>query len=105
METHTYPHLNSTIHFALFHDVRNAADVRSRIIAASKEAEDSEAQRAVNFAFIDARVIASREQLLNACVLAVLAGQNGSLRTRTVHSEVLWMLMPGTNVSWRGVSA
>lgn len=100
METHTYPHLPSksnTIHLSLFHNVRNSTSLRSRLITAATSNDPTE-QAAVNFAFIDAKTIACKEQLLNACVLAILAEESGNLKTRTVHSEVLWTLMPGTNV-------
>lgn len=49
------PHL-SHVHIALFTDVKNAPELRSRLIKASTmEGEEGEKEReAVNFAFVDA---------------------------------------------------
>lgn len=119
METHTFPYFDdslSTVHISLFHHVRNAAELRSQLIAASQLPPNDPEQVALNFAFIDAKVIASRQQLLNACLQVLIYGQRGidsavkagssnpsaasagSFRTKTVHSEILWALMPGHNV-------
>ena len=43
--------------------------------------------------------ITSRLHLLTAVNQALLAKATQTLRTKTVHSEVLWELEPGTNVS------
>ena len=52
------PH-HSHVHVALFRNVSNSADLKSRIIGAStSEGEEGEKEReAVNFAFIDARLV------------------------------------------------
>ena len=62
MQTFRYPHLPqelSTVHVALFTNVTNSADIRSRIIRASQlQSPEGDAERnAVNFAFIDARLV------------------------------------------------
>lgn len=55
---HLPEHL-STVHIALITDVKNAADLRARLIrAAALEGEVGDQEReAVNFAFIDARLV------------------------------------------------
>ncbi|GLB33373.1 putative CGI121 TPRKB family protein [Lyophyllum shimeji] len=104
METFTFPQFSrerSTVHAALFTNVSNAGALRKRIIdAAGMEGEAGERERdAVNFAFIDARLITSRLHLQTAIYHAILAESQNSLRTRTVHSEVLWMLNPTNNIT------
>ncbi|KAM5540629.1 hypothetical protein V8D89_005660 [Ganoderma adspersum] len=104
MQTFRYPHLPqelSTVHVALFTNVANSADIRSRIIRASQlQGPDGDVERnAVNFAFIDARLICSVLHLQTAIYQAVLAQTQSSLRTKTVHSEILWALNPTNNIS------
>lgn len=62
METFTNPHFPrnlSVAHVALYAPVNNAKDLRSRIIkAATLDGDEGEQERqAVNFAFIDARLV------------------------------------------------
>ena len=62
METFTNPHFPknlSVAHVALYAPVNNAKELRSRIIqAATLEGDEGEQERqAVNFAFIDARLV------------------------------------------------
>ncbi|PIL36534.1 hypothetical protein GSI_00223 [Ganoderma sinense ZZ0214-1] len=111
MQTFRYPHFPpelSTVHVALFNTVTNSADIRSRIIRASQlQGPDGDTERnALNFAFIDARLICSLLHLQTAIYQAVLAHAQRSLRTKTVHSEILWALNPTNNASIRryGVS-
>ncbi|KAG5645762.1 hypothetical protein DXG03_005299 [Asterophora parasitica] len=104
METISFPHFSpdrSTVHAALYTNVTNGAALRKRIIdAAVIEGEDGERERdAVNFAFIDARLITSRLHLQTAIYQAILAEAQGALRTRTVHSEVIWALNPTNNIT------
>ena len=122
MQSFRYPHFPddcSAVHVALFTDVKNSAEIRTRIVRASQlEGLDGDAEReAVNFAFIDARLvracihrfivrtygyfiqICSLQHLQTAIYQAVLAYSQGSLRTKTVHSEILWALNPTNNVT------
>lgn len=94
------PHL-SHVHIALFTNVQNAPELRSRLIKASTmEGEEGEKEReAVNFAFVDAAPIASLLHLQTATQQASLASTDGSLRTKTVHSEILWALNSSNNIS------
>jgi EKC/KEOPS complex subunit CGI121/TPRKB len=59
METYTFPHFRTTARTALFKDVKNAASLRARLIAASTMQGDEGVQEraAINFAFIDARLV------------------------------------------------
>ncbi|KAJ3572596.1 hypothetical protein NP233_g2976 [Leucocoprinus birnbaumii] len=104
MDLFYFPHLapdRATTHIALFRNVKNAAELRKRIIAAATtEGEAGDAAREeVNFAFIDARLITSRLHLQTAVYQSLLAEAQNGLRTRTVHSEVLWNLNPTNNIT------
>jgi EKC/KEOPS complex subunit CGI121/TPRKB len=60
METYYYTHFNhAVVHVALFNDVTNSAAIRSRIIQAARiPGVDGDTKReAINFAFIDARLV------------------------------------------------
>ena len=50
------------------------------------------------FPFLTTRQITSRLHVQTAVYQAILAHVQSSLRTKTVHSEVLWALSPGHNV-------
>ena len=122
MQTFRYPHFPqdfSTVHVALFTDVTNSADIRSRIVRASQlDGPDGQLERdAVNFAFVDPRLVSRQHHLKYSAITmcsfvfkicsvlhlqtaihqAVLARAQGSLRTKTVHSEILWALNPTNN--------
>ncbi|KAF8516673.1 kinase binding protein CGI-121-domain-containing protein, partial [Gautieria morchelliformis] len=106
METHTvtYPHFPSevsTVHLALYSNVTNAARLKERLVrAATLPGEEGGREReVVNYAFIDAKLITSRLHVQTAVYQAILAYTQRSLRTKTVHSEVLWALSPGHNIS------
>ncbi|EIW62280.1 CGI-121-domain-containing protein [Trametes versicolor FP-101664 SS1] len=104
MQTFRYDYLPteiSTTHVALYADVQNSAALRSRIVRASQlEGAEGDAEReAVNFAFIEARLICSILHLQTAVYQALLAQAQGALRTKTVHSEILWALNPTNNIT------
>ncbi|KAF8603544.1 CGI-121-domain-containing protein [Ceratobasidium sp. AG-I] len=96
-----FPAELSRVHIALFTHVQNAEKLRSRLIAASTaEGEEGQKEReAVNFAFVDAAPIASLAHLQSAIQQATLASTDGSLRTKTVHSEILWALNSSNNIT------
>ncbi|GAA6046460.1 hypothetical protein JCM3770_004933 [Rhodotorula araucariae] len=102
MESYPLPYHGATVHLALFSPIQNAAELRKRLVTtstlAADEAGDNE-RRAVDFAFVDAKMITSRLHVLTAVQQALLARSDGSLKTKTLHSEVLWMLEPGTNIT------
>ncbi|KAG2035354.1 CGI-121-domain-containing protein [Suillus americanus] len=102
METYYYSQFNhAVVHVALFDDVTNAAAIRSRIVQAARNLSvDGNTEReAVNFAFIDARLISSPLHLQTAIYQALLSQAQGQLRTKTVHSEILWALNPTNNIT------
>jgi EKC/KEOPS complex subunit CGI121/TPRKB len=63
METYYYPQFNhAVVYVALFENVSNSAAIRSRIIQAARilGVEGDAEREAVNFAFIDARLVCTR---------------------------------------------
>ncbi|KAH9007272.1 CGI-121-domain-containing protein [Lactarius hatsudake] len=101
MESFAYPHFSSIAHVALFDRVTNAGEIRARIVRASSlEGDEGDAEReAVNFAFIDARLVTSVLHIQTAITQALLAAAQNTLRTKTVHSEVIWALNPSNNIT------
>ncbi|KAG2014160.1 hypothetical protein CC2G_011003 [Coprinopsis cinerea AmutBmut pab1-1] len=104
MDGFTFPHFPPTksfAQFALFRQVENAAQLRKRIIEASTmEGEKGESEReAVNFAFIEAKLITSRLHLQTAIHQAILAFTQDALKTKYVHSEILFALNPTNNIT------
>ncbi|EKM59020.1 uncharacterized protein PHACADRAFT_113172 [Phanerochaete carnosa HHB-10118-sp] len=104
METYRYPQLPpeiESVYIALFTDIQNATELKKRLVAASvMSGDEGEVEReAVNFAFIDARLVTSVTHLQTGIYHAILAATQDSLRTKTVHSEVLWTLNPSNNIS------
>jgi len=102
MESYPYPHLGLVFHLALFTDLSAPAALLQRLIHASTLPATSEgdaAREAVNFAFLDASMVSSRLSLLTAAYQACLSEWDGAMRTKTVHSEVLWCLSPGNNIT------
>jgi EKC/KEOPS complex subunit CGI121/TPRKB len=70
MESFAYPHFSSTVHVALFIDVTNAAKLKARIVRASTlEGPEGQWEReAVNFAFVDARLVRRKSCSSSQCV-------------------------------------
>ncbi|KAK0479913.1 CGI-121-domain-containing protein [Armillaria luteobubalina] len=103
MEVVTFGHLqhNQVAHVALYSPVNNASDIRNRIVAAARaNGHEGEKERdEMNFAFVDATLITSRLHLETAIYQAILMESQGSLRTKTVHSEILWALNPTNNIT------
>ncbi|KAI0084218.1 CGI-121-domain-containing protein [Irpex rosettiformis] len=104
MEVYRYQQFPShlaTVHVALFDNVTNADELHARLIRASTlTGSEGETEReAVNFAFIDARLIASIQHLKAAVYHAILAATQGGLKTKSVHSEIIWTLNPTNNIT------
>ena len=61
LESYQYPQFAASIYIALYSTVWNAAQLRSRIIkAATAVGEEGDQEReAVNFAFVDAKMVCS----------------------------------------------
>ncbi|KAK0226974.1 kinase binding protein CGI-121-domain-containing protein [Armillaria nabsnona] len=103
MDSFTFDHLhhNQVAHVALYSPINNASDIRKRIVAAARaDGHEGEKERdEMNFAFVDATLITSRLHLETAIYQAILTESQGSLRTKTVHSEILWALNPTNNIT------
>ncbi|KIK93849.1 hypothetical protein PAXRUDRAFT_33830 [Paxillus rubicundulus Ve08.2h10] len=102
LETYRFPQFKlSVVYAAKFKGVTNAATVRSRIInASSMGGPEGEIEReAVNFAFVNAKLITSPLHLQTAIYQALLSESQGLLRTKTIHSEIIWALNPTNNIT------
>lgn len=92
------------VYVAQFAHVRNGAALKDALIAASKSPENSDERRRMDYAFVDARLLVSRAQLLTAVVEAIVASERVrndapvGLKTPSIHSEILWTLNPNNNV-------
>ncbi len=97
MEIISLPHLpQQPLRVCLFKDVRNAAFLRQQLIEGNRDFEN---------AFLDASVLLSRNHVLAACFRAINDELNGRLKSRNVHSEIVFALSPNNNVSLQpGVS-
>lgn len=95
MESFHYAHLPdhlAHVHLALFHNVANAPHIRQRIVRASQLAtpEGDQEREALNFAFIDARLVSPSSLCLTG------------LTVRTARSPVCCTCRPrSTRPSWR----
>ncbi|PPR00482.1 hypothetical protein CVT24_004537 [Panaeolus cyanescens] len=104
METISFPHFSRShcqAQIALFRNVSNGGALKKRIIAASTmEGDEGEKERAsVNYSFVNAKLITSKLHLQTAIYQSILAEEEGSLRTKTVHSEILYNLNPTHNIT------
>ncbi|KAJ4471994.1 kinase binding protein CGI-121-domain-containing protein [Lentinula aciculospora] len=100
METFQFNH-NRVAYALLFSPVNDPGKIKQRIINAAKAKgrEGDEKREAVNFSFINASLVTSRLHLETAINQAILAESQGSLRTKTVHSEILFALNPTNNIT------
>ncbi|KAH8824815.1 kinase binding protein CGI-121-domain-containing protein [Flagelloscypha sp. PMI_526] len=98
MESFPFAHCDIVAHLVLYTNVKNASDLRKRIVAAATAESDDE-RNALNFAFVEAKLITSVRHIQTAILQAILAQAHGSLRTKTIHSEILWSLNPSHNIS------
>lgn len=90
METLTLPHLPDTIlQICLFNNVQNASFLRQQLLEGNSDFE---------YAFLDASVLLSRSHVLAACWRAIVDSQNNRLKSRNVHSEIVFSLSPNNNV-------
>lgn len=90
METITLPHLpQHRLQLALFTQVRNATFLRQQLLDGNTEFE---------YAFLDASVIVSRTHVLAACFRAINDLLHNRLKSRNVHSEIVFSLSPNNNV-------
>lgn len=91
METITLPHLpDSPIQVCLFKNVQNAAFLRQQLLEGNTDFE---------YAFLDASVLISKKHVLAACFRAISDSLSSRLKSRNVHSEIVFSLSPNNNVS------
>ncbi|KAL2812883.1 kinase binding protein CGI-121-domain-containing protein, partial [Aspergillus granulosus] len=92
LETIDIPHLPSSlaVHVALYKDVQNASYLRQQLLSANADFE---------YAFIDATMILSRAHALSAIFRAVNDYSNERLKSRNIHSEIVFSLSPTNNIA------
>nr|POE68842.1 ekc/keops complex subunit [Quercus suber] len=90
MESITLPHLSEhQLQVALFANVRNATFLRTQLLQGNSSFE---------YAFLDASAILSRAHIQAACFRAINDLLNDRLKSRNVHSEIVFSLSPNNNV-------
>ncbi|KAF5390473.1 hypothetical protein D9757_005239 [Collybiopsis confluens] len=101
MQTFRFDHDRYSAYALLFSPVRDPGKIKQRIVAAAniQGSEGDQERDAVNFAFIEPALITSSLHLETAIHQAIIAESQGSLRTRTVHSEILFALNPTNNIT------
>ncbi|KAL4980306.1 kinase binding protein CGI-121-domain-containing protein [Aspergillus desertorum] len=92
LETIHVPHLPSSlqVHAALYKDVQNAAFLRQQLLTANGDFE---------YAFIDASMVLSRAHALSAVFRAVNDYLNDRLKSRNLHSEIVFSFSPTNNIA------
>ncbi|CAF9918596.1 MAG: hypothetical protein HETSPECPRED_003809 [Heterodermia speciosa] len=78
------------VHVALYQEVTNASFLQQQLLLGNSDFE---------YAFIDASVILSPNHLLAAVFRAVNDSDNGRLKSRNVHSEIVFALSPNNNIA------
>jgi len=84
---HTPPEL--ALHVAMYTDVENASFLREQLLAGNAEFE---------YAFIDASMILSTKHVLAAAFRAMNDYLNERLKSRNIHSEIVFCLSPNNNI-------
>ncbi|KAH0562846.1 hypothetical protein GP486_002533 [Trichoglossum hirsutum] len=82
--------LDLPIHIALFRNVENSAFLKQQLLDCNEEFE---------YAFIDASVVISTVHALAAAYRAVTDLLSGRIRSRNVHSEIVFALSPNNNIA------
>ncbi|KAL3474228.1 kinase binding protein CGI-121-domain-containing protein [Aspergillus californicus] len=90
LETIHLPHLPLAVHAALYKEVQNASYLREQLLSANAEFE---------YAFIDASMILSRAHALSAVFRAVNDYSNERLKSRNIHSEIVFSFSPTNNIA------
>ena len=84
------PPPHNTLYLALFADVQNAQFLRQQLLDGNREFE---------YAFIDASMLVSATHVLDACFRAVNDLIHNRLRSRNVHSEIVFGLGTNNNIA------
>ncbi|KAB8074016.1 kinase binding protein CGI-121-domain-containing protein [Aspergillus leporis] len=92
LETINLPHLpySVPVHVALYRDVQNATFLRQQLVSGNSDFE---------YAFIDASMVLSRSHVLSAIFRAVNDYLNERLKSRNVHSEIVFSFSPTNNIA------
>ncbi|KAK5165866.1 uncharacterized protein LTR77_008789 [Saxophila tyrrhenica] len=91
MESITLPHLlDHPLRVCLFKHVQNATFLRQQLLDGNTDFE---------YAFLDASVLISRNHVLAACFRAINDMLNDRLKSRNVHSEIVFSLSPNNNIA------
>ncbi|EXJ83430.1 hypothetical protein A1O1_07053 [Capronia coronata CBS 617.96] len=80
---------NVTLYVAVYREVENAAFLKQQLLAGNAEFE---------YAFIDASMILSTKHALAAAFRAINDSINERLKSRNVHSEIVFCLSPNNNI-------
>ncbi|KAJ5294445.1 hypothetical protein PENANT_c006G06825 [Penicillium antarcticum] len=91
LETISVPHLPSLpVHVALYRDVQNAAFLKGQLLAGNSEFE---------YALIDASMLLSRAHATAAVFRAVNDYMHNRLKSRNVHSEIVFSFNSTNNIA------
>ncbi|KAI9821134.1 MAG: hypothetical protein M1827_003868 [Pycnora praestabilis] len=90
--TYSLSHLppDLAIHIALYEEVQNAAFLRQQLMSGNS---------AFEYAFIDASVVVSTTHVLSAVFRAVNDMRSEKLKSRNVHSEIVFSLSMNNNIA------
>ncbi|RSH84682.1 uncharacterized protein EHS24_006206 [Apiotrichum porosum] len=116
MESYVLPHLPPNVrnvHIAYFENVANAPEIRARLVAAATApgAEGDAARASVDFGFVEASLLVSKQHLVNGVLAAVLTSlpsdrqttlpvpPTPKTRSHNLHSEILLALSPNNNIT------
>ncbi|KAA8647314.1 hypothetical protein EYZ11_007479 [Aspergillus tanneri] len=92
LETIFLPHLPSSmpVHVALYRDLKNAPFLRQQLLSGNSDFE---------YALIDASMVLSRAHALSAVFRAVNDYLNERLKSRNIHSEIVFSLSSTNNIA------
>ena len=106
-----FPDEYRCVYIAQFDHVKNGSELRHALVQASKTPVHSDERRKMDMAFVDARLVCSRQQLITAILQAIVGAQRRDikreeleplaitgLKTPSIHSDILWTLNPNNNV-------
>ncbi|KAM3086153.1 hypothetical protein ACMFMG_000291 [Clarireedia jacksonii] len=92
LQTISLEHLpeSHSIHIALYRNLRNAAFLHQQLLAGNTDFE---------YALVDASVVISKLHILAAVYRACNDALAGRLKSRNIHSEVVFSLSPNNNIA------
>ncbi|KAH3678557.1 hypothetical protein WICMUC_001366 [Wickerhamomyces mucosus] len=84
-----FPQFPQFINIHRFTNVLNSSEIKENLIKGNKD---------YDFAFINTKLIFSQSQLYSAIYRSLLELNNNNLRTKNIHSEILFCLSPINNI-------